>query len=72
MERRGLIRVVWEGGHIAVGAILSEFEQDYIIANPQLRNQIDWKWIIGTTIGVATLAVATLGLFVACSAVYTK
>ncbi len=72
LERLGLIQVAWECVHDVVDARLIAFGTAYLLANPSLRNPIDWKWITATILGAATLAVAILGLFVACSAVYTK
>lgn len=41
--------------------------QAYIINNPSLRNPIDWKWIITTTLTAITAIATTIALFIACS-----
>lgn len=56
-----------EGGDVIVSR-LTEMGKRYSAFNPSLSNPIDWKWIIGTTIAVASLIVAIIALFMACTA----
>lgn len=67
LERVGLIQVAWISGHIPVDAMLTDFGKAYIIANPHLRNPIDWKWIIGISLTAIATATGIIALFTACS-----
>jgi len=67
LERKGLVKGAFiEGGDVE-GARLTRNGRDYLIENPGLRNPIDWKWWIGTSIGVATFIVVLIALLIACS-----
>lgn len=39
----------------------------YVEQNPNLKNPVDWKWIITITLTGITAVATTLALFVACS-----
>lgn len=62
-----LIEATWIEDYGYESVILTRNGKDYLIENPKLLNPVDWKWVVGTTIGFATLAVAILALFIACS-----
>lgn len=67
LERVGLVRVAWASGHVPADAALTEFGKAYVIANPRLRNPIDWKWIIGVSLTAIAAATGIIALFAACS-----
>lgn len=67
LEEKDMVRIGWiEGGDYEAVSI-TRSGRVYLIENPKLCNPIDWKWIISITIGIATLAVAIIALFVACN-----
>ncbi len=67
LEEKHLIRAAWiEGGDYET-VRLTRNGKDYLIENPKLRNPIEWKWWIGTAIGVTTLTVAIIALCIAYS-----
>jgi len=55
-----------EGGDVIISR-LTDMGKRYSAFNPSLSNPIDWKWIISTAIGLISLAVAIIALFVACT-----
>lgn len=67
LEEKNLVRVAWIEGEDYEGVRMTRNGKDYLIENPKLRNPIDWKWLIGTAIGVATLIVAIATFFIACT-----
>lgn len=67
LECVGLVRVAWSSGHIPMDAMLTDFGKAYIIANPHLRNPVDWKWIIGISLTAIAAATGIIALFTACS-----
>ena len=61
LERKGLAKGAWAEGHKLVNACITGRGKAYLLANPSLRNPVDWKWVITTAI------VAVAVLFVACT-----
>ena len=55
-----------EGGDVIISR-LTDMGKRYSAFNPSLSNPIAWKWIISTAIGLISLAVAIIALFVACT-----
>ncbi len=66
LERHGLLRVLWVEGHTVVDCRLTNFGKAYMLANPHLRNPIDWRWVVTTAISIAALLVAIATLLTAC------
>ncbi len=62
LEEKGLAMAAWASGHELVSAEITTKGEVYLALNPSLRNPVDWKWVIGTAIALATL----LHLLVAC------
>lgn len=54
-----------EGGNVEI-ARLTDAGKLYLSQNPDLRNPVDWKWIITTTITAIAAIASTIALFVAC------
>lgn len=67
LEKQNLVRVAWIEGGDYEAVCLTRDGKDYMIENPKLKNPVNWSWVIGTAIGVATLAVSILALCIACS-----
>ena len=67
LEEKHLIRAAWMEGGDYEAVRLTRNGSDYLVENPSLINPIDWKWWIGTAIGVATLTVAIIALCIAFS-----
>lgn len=67
LESQSLVSVAWVEGGDYEAVRLTRDGKDYLIDNPKLKNPIDWKWVVGTAMGIATLAVAVLALCIACS-----
>ena len=42
LEDAGLVMVMWKSGHLVAGADLTAKGTAYLLANPSLRNPIDW------------------------------
>lgn len=59
MERKGLAKGAWAYGHELVGARITSFGEEYLSINPMLRNPVDWKWVIATSIALVA-AVASI------------
>lgn len=62
LESQSLVSVAWVEGGDYEAVRLTRDGKDYLIKNPKLKNPIDWKWIVGTTIGITTLAVTIIAL----------
>lgn len=45
---------------------LTDYGKLYLESNPRLRNPVDWKWIITTTIAAIAALASSIALFVAC------
>lgn len=54
-----------EDGNVEI-ARLTDVGKLYISQNPDLRNPVDWKWIITTTIALISAIGTTIMLLVAC------
>lgn len=54
-----------EGGNVEM-VHLTDYGKLYLETNPRLRNPIDWKWIITTTISTIAAIASIIALFVAC------
>lgn len=63
LERKGFAKASWASGHELFAAELTSTGEAYYASNPNLRNPIDWKWVIG--IAIPTL-ISLLALFVSC------
>ena len=57
-------------GHELEDVRITKYGKIYFATNPNLRNPIDWKWIITTIIAVASAIFGAMALFVACSIKY--
>lgn len=55
-----------EGGEV-VATSLTDRGRLYVEINPKLRNPIDWKWIITTTLLAITAVTGIIALFVVCT-----
>lgn len=66
-EKQHFVRVAWIEGGDYEAVCLTRDGKDYLIENPKLRNPVNWHWIIGVAIGIASLAVSILILCIACS-----
>lgn len=67
LERHGLAKGAWTEWHNLEDARITPYGKNYISMNPNLRNPIDWKWVIATSVAVASAVFAAAALFVACS-----
>ena len=57
LEHHGLVRGAYiEGGGVE-DARLTTMGKEYLADNPKLRNPVDWKWVVTTTIA----AIAVFG-----------
>lgn len=56
-----------EGGNVEI-ARLTDAGKLYISHNPDLRNPVDWKWIITTILSVISIIVTLITLLIACKA----
>lgn len=56
-----------EGGNVEV-VHLTDYGKSYLEDNPRLRNPVDWKWIITTTLTAIAAIGSILALFIACKA----
>lgn len=63
----GLVRAAFIEGHRLEAAELTTMGKQYLYDNPHLRNPIDWKFIVTTTLAAIAAAAAVAALFVACS-----
>ena len=66
LERKGLAKVAWTEGHKIVDAHLTDSGNTYLSLNPSLRNPVDWKWVITTSIAIVAAVAGIAALFVAC------
>ncbi|MCH5220297.1 MAG: hypothetical protein J1F20_06965 [Muribaculaceae bacterium] len=66
LEAHGLIHVIWESGHIARDATLTETGIAYLVQNPQLYNPIDWVKI-GAIAAIVSAIGMIAGLILACT-----
>ena len=57
-----------EGGNVEI-VRLTDYGKLYIESNPHLRNPIDWKWIITTTITAMAAIASFIAILVACKAI---
>lgn len=55
-----------EGGNVEI-VRLTDAGKLYISQNPDLRNPVDWKWVITTTIAAIAAIASSIALFVACT-----
>lgn len=67
LERKGLAKGMWGESHKLVDARITSMGRTYIALNPNLRNPIDWKWIITTAIALTAAITAIVALFISCS-----
>lgn len=67
LERLGLAKGAWTEGHNLENACITPYGKAYMAFNPNLCNPIDWKWVIATSVAVASAVFAAAALFVACS-----
>lgn len=67
LQRKRLVKGAYiEGGGVEAVRITNE-GKSYLRNNPQLKNPIDWKWIITTSVALASAVFAAAALFVAFS-----
>lgn len=57
-----------EGGNVEI-VRLTDYGKLYLESNPRLRNPIDWKWVITTTITAIAAIASSIALFVACKVI---
>lgn len=67
LERLGLVRVAWASGHVAVAAELTDAGAAYMLANPKLRNPVNWP-MVAAVCAALSVAVSIVALLVACDA----
>ena len=70
LERLGLVKGLWNEGHELKDVRMTKYGKTYLATNPNLRNPVDWKWVITTIIAVASAIFGAMALFVACSIKY--
>lgn len=67
LQKKRLVKGAYtEGGGVEAVRITNE-GKSYLRNNPKLRNPIDWKWVIATSVAVASAVFAAAALFVTCS-----
>lgn len=67
LVRKGLVRAAFiEGGDIEASDLTPE-GRCLFAENPQLRNPVDWKWIIATGIAIVGAITGIIALFIACT-----
>ena len=67
LQRKGFVRGFWSEEKGLVTVVVTDEGMLYMAENPTLRNPVDWKWIITTAIALASVIIAAIALFVACS-----
>lgn len=68
LEKIGFAQCMWATGHELVAADITTEGETYLALNPQLRNPINWKWLIGTALAAASLAISIIAFLIACKA----
>lgn len=66
LQENGLAKGYWVEGHTLEGAFITPRGERYIRQNPHLYNPVNWQ-LITFILGVASLVVAIIALFVACT-----
>lgn len=66
LERKGLARSAWAEGHRLEDAKITVRGKTYMCLNPSLRNPVDWRWVVTTTIAIIGASVSIIALLVAC------
>lgn len=66
LQQKRLVKGAFvEGGGVETVRITNE-GKSYLRNNPELKNPVDWKWVITTSVAVASAVFAAAALFVAC------
>jgi len=66
LEQKGLVKVMWAEGHEFVDVRMTATGQTYMALNPELRNPVDWKWVVSSVIAVIGLVVSVAALLISC------
>ena len=67
LDNQGLVRGAYTEGGDVDDARLTNYGKEYIADNPNLRNPIDWKWIISTFLAAVAATTGIFALIIACS-----
>ena len=66
LERNGLVKGAYDEGGSVADTRMTQYGRQYMAENPDLRNPVDWKWIVSITVGLIAAVAAIAALFVAC------
>lgn len=67
LEQIGFVKVAWIDGGLFDDVALTNVGKSYVRNNPNLRNPVEWKWVVTTAIAVITAIASITTLFISCS-----